>query len=149
MTRLAARTGLAVGNKGAMGRAVTTVRPALRGHDRRAAEQRGRLAEWVAMALLICKGYRILDRRHRTRLGEIDIIAVRGTRLAFVEVKARRTLAEGQQALAGGQAQRIGEAAEQWVWKRPAYRSHLIGLDAILLAPWSLPRHAENAMQHI
>ena len=43
-------------------------------------------------------GYRILARRVRTPYGEIDLIAVRGRRLAFVEVKRRATRLEAEAA---------------------------------------------------
>ena len=36
------------------------------------------------------KGYRIVARRYRTKLGEIDLIARRGDLVLIVEVKARR-----------------------------------------------------------
>ena len=64
--------------------------------DRIARYRRGRLSEWVAAAALLAKGYRILGRRVRTPYGEIDLIAVRGRRLAFVEVKRRATRARGR-----------------------------------------------------
>jgi putative endonuclease len=108
---------------------------------------RGALAELVAAALLLLKGYRIVARRHRARAGEIDLIAVRGRRLAFVEVKFRRTMVQAAAAITGAQTGRIGNAAENWVWRHPRYHGHEIGLDAILVAPNSLPRHVENALQ--
>lgn len=37
------------------------------------------------------RGYAIVERRYRTRFGEIDIIARDGATLVFVEVKARLT----------------------------------------------------------
>jgi putative endonuclease len=116
---------------------------------RRGAERRGRLAEHVASTLLRLKGYRILARRLRTPLGEIDLVAVRGRRLAFVEVKQRPSVEEATAAIDTPQAVRLGDAAEAWVWRHPAYRRHEIGLDAILVAPWSLPRHRPNMLQHI
>ena len=42
---------------------------------RRRAFRRGHAAEYLAAAYLLCKGYRILAIRHRTSLGEIDLIA--------------------------------------------------------------------------
>jgi len=41
------------------------------------------------------KGFRILSRNWRTRLGEIDLVAEKGDTLVFVEVKARRRLTYG------------------------------------------------------
>jgi putative endonuclease len=114
---------------------------------RRQRYRRGLTAEWLAAALLMLKGYRILARRHRTRLGEIDLIAVRGRRLAFVEVKRRTTIDAATQSIGELQTQRIAAAAEQWVWRHPAYHAHEIGLDAVVVAPGRLPRHLANVLQ--
>ena len=43
----------------------------------------------MACQALRSRGYAILDRRYRTRSGEIDIVARDGLTLVFVEVKAR------------------------------------------------------------
>ncbi len=51
----------------------------------------GRSGEALAEALLKTRGYRILERNYRTRLGEIDLIAKDGATLVFVEVKVRRS----------------------------------------------------------
>jgi putative endonuclease len=122
-------------------------RPTVSTTERRERYQRGLFAEILAAALLMLKGYRILARRHRTRLGEIDLIAVRGQRLAFVEVKRRPTLNEAAQSIGERQTQRIAAAAEQWVWKHPAFHSHQIGLDAVVVAPGRWPCHLANALQ--
>lgn len=45
--------------------------------------------EAAAAAYLIGKGYRILERNFRLRLGEIDLIAEDGGTLVFIEVKGR------------------------------------------------------------
>ena len=45
--------------------------------------------ENLACAELRRRGYAIVERRYRTRLGEIDIIAKDGNTIVFVEVKAR------------------------------------------------------------
>ena len=51
----------------------------------------GLLGENLAVAALQSKGYAILARRHRSRYGEIDIIAEDGRCVVFVEVKLRTT----------------------------------------------------------
>ena len=50
----------------------------------------GKLGEDLACAYLTEKGYRILQRNFRCRLGEIDIIAQTAEFLVFVEVKLRK-----------------------------------------------------------
>ena len=51
----------------------------------------GKSGEDLAVAELERRGYAVLERRYRTRHGEIDIIARDGETTVFVEVKARRT----------------------------------------------------------
>lgn len=51
----------------------------------------GKLGESLACDELRRLGYSILATRHRTRFGEIDIVSIRDGRVAFVEVKARRS----------------------------------------------------------
>ena len=130
-----------VGDRGAASsRAVLLAR-------RQAGERKGRLAEVAAALLLILKGYRILERRVRGPFGEIDLIAVRGRRLAFVEVKSRRTVEAAQESIGRRQSRRIRAAAERWVWRHPAYREHEFGLDAVLLGASFIPVHRPNALQ--
>jgi putative endonuclease len=50
----------------------------------------GKRGEELACRELRRRGYAILDRRYRTRMGEIDIVARHDGATVFVEVKARR-----------------------------------------------------------
>lgn len=59
------------------------------------AKELGQQAEKLAALYLRLKGYQILHRNWRTRLGEIDLIAQRWNTLIFVEVKARASLKRG------------------------------------------------------
>lgn len=52
--------------------------------------QLGRLGEDLAAEHLSRLGYQIVERNHRTRHGELDLIALDGATLVFCEVKARR-----------------------------------------------------------
>lgn len=52
-------------------------------------QQFGQKAETMAARYLKKCGYKIIVRNHRTRSGEIDIIAREGETLVFIEVKAR------------------------------------------------------------
>ena len=52
-------------------------------------KDRGNKGEEAAVKLLASKGYEILKRNYLCRIGEIDIIAEKSGRIAFIEVKAR------------------------------------------------------------
>ncbi len=127
----------------------TTARAGERAGARRRHERRGRIAEWMACALLLAKGYRILARRVKTPYGELDIVAIRGARLAFVEVKLRAQIAETEHAVGRQQAARIARAAEHWTWRHPHYRDCKIGLDSIYLAKGAFPRHVSDRLQPV
>jgi putative endonuclease len=51
----------------------------------------GLVAETLAALMLRLKGYAIVAQRYKTPVGEIDLVALKGRRLAFVEVKRRKT----------------------------------------------------------
>ena len=53
------------------------------------AYRRGVFAETAAALMLRLKGYAIVARRYKTPVGEIDLVALKGKRLAFLEVKRR------------------------------------------------------------
>jgi putative endonuclease len=48
----------------------------------------GRRAEELVAAGLAAAGWELLERNARTRYGELDVVALDGTSLVFVEVKA-------------------------------------------------------------
>jgi putative endonuclease len=51
----------------------------------------GIVGENLAVEILSSRGYAILERRYRTEHGEIDIVALDGDTLVFVEVRAKAT----------------------------------------------------------
>jgi putative endonuclease len=107
----------------------------------------GLSAESRAAAWLLAHGYRILARRWRSPLGEIDIIAARRRLLIFVEVKARATLDEAAESVTERQKQRIAAAAEIWLASNPQPAIRDMRFDAILVAPGKLPRHIPAAFE--
>jgi putative endonuclease len=109
--------------------------------DKVVAFQLGISAESRAAAFLIAKGFRILARRWKSPLGEIDIVARRRHLLIFVEVKARANLDETAESVNTRQQRRIAAAAEIWLGANPDDSGRDICFDAILVAPGKLPRH--------
>src|SRR5262245_59694704 len=113
--------------------------------DRVAAFRMGLSAESRAAAYLIAKGYRILARRFRTPVGEIDIVARRRDVLVFVEVKARAKLDDAAEAVTDRGKRRIVAAAEAWLAAHPEDVNRVMRFDAMLVAPGKLPRHIAGA----
>ncbi len=112
---------------------------------RRAAERRGRRAETLALWYLRAKGYRLLARRYKTPVGEIDLIVARGRTVAFVEVKSRPTEAEAAEAATPMGRRRIARAASLWLASHPEAEGRDLRLDVIVAVPRRLPRHIIGA----
>ena len=89
------------------------------GARRRKAERRGHVSEYVAAAYLLLKGYRILALRHRTKLGEIDLIARKRDLVVFVEVKARRSEMQALDAVSFASQKRIRAASPEELLEVP------------------------------
>ena len=82
-----------------------------------AKDELGRAGEIRAADYLGVHGYDILDRNWRCRQGEIDLVARRGTELAIVEVKTRRSLAFGHpfEAIDARKRARLWRLAHAWI----------------------------------
>jgi putative endonuclease len=104
-------------------------------------------AESRAAAFLVAKGFRILARRWRSPVGEIDIVARRRALLIFVEVKARANLDEAAESVTERQQRRIVAAAEAWLAARPDDSVRDMRFDAMLVAPGRMPRHIQGAFE--
>src|ERR1700742_5152427 len=115
--------------------------------ERVAAHFTGLSAESRAAAYLVAKGYRIVARRYKTPVGEVDIVARRSDVLVFVEVKARNSLDDAAHAVLPRQQQRIAAAAGAWLAAHPEDAESAIRFDAILVAPGKLPRHIMAAFE--
>ena len=99
----------------------------------------------MAALWLQLKGYRILERRARTPLGEIDLVAARRKMLVFVEVKSRPTFAAALDAVTPELRRRVEQAARLWVSRHRKTQDWLWRFDVVLLSPGRLPRHLRDA----
>ena len=111
------------------------------------AYRRGHRSEWLAAAALMAKGYRIVARRYRTKLGEIDLIARRGDLVAIVEVKARPTLAAAMDAIGGMSERRIEAAADLWLARQRDYARLSMRFDMVAVLPWRWPVHVPDVFR--
>ena len=112
--------------------------------SRRKVERRGRKGETLAVLLLMLKGYRIVARRFKTKLGEVDIIARRGNIAAMVEVKARASLIEAMDAVDSSAMRRIEAAGDLWLAKQRDFAKLNIRYDLIAILPRRLPVHVKS-----
>lgn len=117
-----------------------------RSKERQQRYRRGHLGEGIAMLALMAKGYRIVGRRVETPAGEIDMIAVRRGRVAFVEVKRRQSLQAAEASVSQRQRDRVHRAADLWLARHKSYQSLDLGFDLVFVLPWRWPMHLENAL---
>ena len=85
----------------------------------------GKVGEAMAAEELVRQGYRIVDRNYRCRLGELDIIAMDGDSLVFVEVRRRSKDRYGTalQTVNRGKQQQIARVANYYLeTKKPVFR---------------------------
>ena len=115
--------------------------------ERVAAFRTGLSAESRGAALLVAKGFRIIARRWRSPVGEIDIVARRRSLLVFVEVKARNDLDEAAESVSMRQRSRIAAAAEAFIATYPDPSITEMRFYAILVAPGKIPRHIPGAFE--
>lgn len=115
--------------------------------NRRRAERLGRWAEYACLLMLWLQGYRILARRLRLPVGEIDIIAAKGKVLAVVEVKARPSLEAALAALPQTSWRRRHAAIHHFIARRPHLAGHGIRFDLMAVLPRRLPRHIPDVWQ--
>ena len=106
---------------------------------RHEALRRGKRGEWLCAWLLRLKGYRILGRNVRTPMGEIDILARRGSVLAVVEVKSRVELMAAGESVTPEKQRRLARAARYVLTRFPADTGLTVRFDAMLVAgPWRI-----------
>ncbi len=81
----------------------------------------GRAGEDAAIKLLQTRGYKIIARNFRSKVGELDIIAIDGNTLVFVEVKTRWSREYGypEEAITPRKLQSIMKTAEYFKLMHP------------------------------
>lgn len=113
----------------------------------RASVGAGLRAEWLAILFLTAKGYRLLERRHGGKGGEIDLIMRRGRTVIFVEVKARGRLESAMEAITPEKIRLITRRVGLWRARNPWSQSYALRADALFLAPGRWPAHVPNVFE--
>ena len=113
---------------------------------RPSASEVGRRAEEFAGLSLEERGARVVERNFRTRFGEVDLVAVSGDTLVFVEVRARRSTAFGTQAetVSRSKSRRLIAACEEFVQQTDiGWSDWRIDVAAVDLDGWGRPAAVE------
>ncbi|MDR0630279.1 MAG: YraN family protein [Treponema sp.] len=99
--------------------------------------QRGREGEGRAAAFLEAAGMRIIARNVRSRVGEIDVVALDGETIVFIEVKSWSVYPI--EALHYGidekKQRRIIETAKYFLFSHREYRDMAVRFDVIFIGP--------------
>lgn len=115
---------------------------------------KGLLYEYIALIMLIFKGYKLLHRRFKTKVGEIDLIMEKGNTICFIEVKGRSTESLAGESIHFKNRDRIINAAKVFLNLKPKYYGFNMRFDAMLfykkkypLLPFTLLKttHIKNA----
>jgi putative endonuclease len=110
---------------------------------------KGARGEERAAAYLVEQGYSIVGRNVRSRWGEIDIVASRGTDLAFVEVKTWDALGKEclERSIGAPKQRRIRKTAEWFLLANRELGALRPRFDVLFLKgePVSVEDHIEGA----
>jgi putative endonuclease len=109
--------------------------------------RRGHRGEWLAALALRAKGFRIVAKRYKTPLGEIDLIARRGDLIAIVEVKVRPTLVMAMDAIGRMSERRIEAAADLWLTRQRDQARLSLRFDLVAVLPWRWPVHVPDVFR--
>ena len=112
----------------------------------------GDRGERAAVRFLKQKGYRILARQSFNRIGEIDIVALDGDCIVFVEVKTRSSLAAGLpvEAVTVAKQRQLTKTALVWLKQRKLLNARSrFDVVSIVWGPSSEPEitHYVNAFE--
>lgn len=111
---------------------------------------RGMRAEIVAAIWLRLKGYKILERRYKTSLGEIDLIASCKDTVIFIEVKARKTKAQALESITLNMKRRIEDTARYYIAHHDVSDLNLrFDVIAVSAKPLSLLRRGQFFIHHL
>ena len=95
---------------------------------------KGVRAEKLAAEQLRGDGYSILKERYKTKFGEIDIVALKGQCLVFVEVKAHSSVSDSLYAVTPKTRRRIEQSALWFLSEYPEYVGFDMRFDVIPFA---------------
>jgi putative endonuclease len=116
---------------------------------RQDAHNHGHRAENIALWYLRLKGYRLLARRFKTPVGEVDLIMSKADTTVFIEVKARQTVDQSLFAVTPFQSRRIAQAAAWYTARDTKAATGFQRFDIVAIPSYLWPTHIKNAFDGI
>lgn len=113
------------------------------------AQRRGDEAEERAARYFEERGFSVLERKFKARLGEVDLVVQKGLALVFVEVRYRRTAAFGapEETVSRGKRRKVVLAALEYCRDRRLLDRRVIRFDVVAVIGGRPPQilHLEDA----
>jgi putative endonuclease len=112
---------------------------------------KGREGEAAAALFLEKKGFTIIERNFRYREGEVDLIAMEGETVVFVEVKAWSALGIEalEQSLDKKKQYRIIETAKYFLSSHREYKYMAVRFDVVFVAPQGITHLASAFVERV
>lgn len=105
---------------------------------------KGHIAELYVLCFLFLKGYRLIQKRYRSPVGEIDLVMRQGNKLIAIEVKYRQTYRHGVESISAKQQHRICRTIDFFLKQHAYRRFDAIRFDVcIVYQGWHI-KHLQN-----
>jgi putative endonuclease len=90
-------------------------------------------AEEIAAKWLEARGWKILARNFICKGGELDLVVERGDRIAFVEVRSRRSTAflHPAESVSSTKRRRVARAGAIWAQRHRVIHTHFLRFDVV------------------
>lgn len=111
-------------------------------HTKPAIHELGSSGENLAALFLENRGFEIMAKNYKTRLGEVDIIAKKEETIAFVEVKTRSShYFHASLLITPSKQRKIGRAAQQFIQEHNLNDRFVLRFDTVFVS------HTENGVE--
>jgi putative endonuclease len=113
----------------------------------KSSRKRGQEGEDLAAAEITKRGFSVIARNVRSPCGEIDLVALDGDTLAFIEVKSwpMYGIANLEYSITREKQRRIIETAKYFLYSHREYSKRPIRFDVVFLQPGKPVYHLESA----
>ena len=107
-----------------------------------AIHQLGSSGENLAAAFLEKRGFEVISKNYKTRLGEIDLIAKKDNTVAFVEVKTRSSrYFHASHLITPSKQRKMARAAQQFIQEHNLSHGFVLRFDTVFVS------HTENGVE--